>query len=260
MDRDSRRMRGERPFVFSNMKTGEGLAEIIAFIWTARAAAVRCCSPAAARKRRHRPNRHAGTDTRPRRDRRLTRCAELLGRSALALRDGARFSHSRQDHRPPGRYRRGGQGRPGAGQARSGDSALSATAAAAQLELAAADLQRFAICGRRTSSARRRSTARKPPSGSAGAGRTGAQPVRLYRSARRSGRRRRPDLGEVGQVVAAGQTVMRLARADTLEVAISIPEARMPGARALGTAEVSLWADAGRYRERCASCRRWPTR
>jgi multidrug efflux system membrane fusion protein len=33
---------------------------------------------------------------------------------------------------------------------------------------------------------------------------------------------------EVGQVVAAGQTVMRLARADTLEVAISIPEARMP--------------------------------
>ncbi|HRF72263.1 MAG TPA: urease accessory protein UreG [Accumulibacter sp.] len=32
MDRDSRRMRGERPFVFSNMKTGEGLPEIIAFI------------------------------------------------------------------------------------------------------------------------------------------------------------------------------------------------------------------------------------
>jgi urease accessory protein len=32
MDRDSRRMRGERPFVFSNMKTGQGLNEIIAFI------------------------------------------------------------------------------------------------------------------------------------------------------------------------------------------------------------------------------------
>ncbi|KFB66971.1 urease accessory protein UreG [Candidatus Accumulibacter vicinus] len=32
MDRDSRRMRGERPFVFSNMKTGQGLSEIIAFI------------------------------------------------------------------------------------------------------------------------------------------------------------------------------------------------------------------------------------
>ena len=32
MDSDSRRMRGARPFVFSNMKTGAGLAEIIAFI------------------------------------------------------------------------------------------------------------------------------------------------------------------------------------------------------------------------------------
>jgi len=32
MDRDARKMRGERPFVFSNMKTGQGLAEIIAFI------------------------------------------------------------------------------------------------------------------------------------------------------------------------------------------------------------------------------------
>jgi urease accessory protein len=32
MDRDARRMRGERPFVFSNMKTGEGLAAIIEYI------------------------------------------------------------------------------------------------------------------------------------------------------------------------------------------------------------------------------------
>ncbi len=32
MERDSRRMRGERPFVFSNMKTGQGLAAIIDFI------------------------------------------------------------------------------------------------------------------------------------------------------------------------------------------------------------------------------------
>ena len=32
MDRDARRMRGERPFVFSNLKSGEGLAEIIGFI------------------------------------------------------------------------------------------------------------------------------------------------------------------------------------------------------------------------------------
>jgi urease accessory protein len=34
MDRDARVQRGPRPFVFSNLKTGHGLAEIIAFIET----------------------------------------------------------------------------------------------------------------------------------------------------------------------------------------------------------------------------------
>jgi urease accessory protein len=32
MDRDARRMRGDRPFVFSNLKTGEGLDAIVAFV------------------------------------------------------------------------------------------------------------------------------------------------------------------------------------------------------------------------------------
>jgi urease accessory protein len=32
MDRDAKKMRGERPFVFSNMKTKQGLDDIIAFI------------------------------------------------------------------------------------------------------------------------------------------------------------------------------------------------------------------------------------
>jgi len=32
MERDASRMRGERPFVFSNLKTGQGLPEIIAFV------------------------------------------------------------------------------------------------------------------------------------------------------------------------------------------------------------------------------------
>ena len=32
MDRDAKRMRGERPFLFSNMKTGQGLEEIVSFI------------------------------------------------------------------------------------------------------------------------------------------------------------------------------------------------------------------------------------
>jgi urease accessory protein len=34
MDRDTRRMRGERAFQFSNLKTGQGLAEIVRFIET----------------------------------------------------------------------------------------------------------------------------------------------------------------------------------------------------------------------------------
>jgi urease accessory protein len=32
MDRDAKRMRGERPFVFTNLKTEAGLAEVISFI------------------------------------------------------------------------------------------------------------------------------------------------------------------------------------------------------------------------------------
>jgi urease accessory protein len=34
MDRDARKMRGERPFVFSNLKTGQGLDRILGFIET----------------------------------------------------------------------------------------------------------------------------------------------------------------------------------------------------------------------------------
>jgi urease accessory protein len=32
MDRDARKMRGERPFVFTNLKSGEGLAGVIEFV------------------------------------------------------------------------------------------------------------------------------------------------------------------------------------------------------------------------------------
>jgi urease accessory protein len=32
MDRDAKKMRGSRPFVFTNLKTGQGLGEVIAFI------------------------------------------------------------------------------------------------------------------------------------------------------------------------------------------------------------------------------------
>jgi len=64
-------------------------------------------------------------------------------------------------------------------------------------------------------------------------------------------------LAEVGQVVTAGQPVFRLARPDTLEVAIAIPESRLAEARRYGAehaAEITLWADGekkyrGRLRE-----------
>jgi len=32
MDRDAKKMRGEKPFYFSNLKQNEGLPEIIAFV------------------------------------------------------------------------------------------------------------------------------------------------------------------------------------------------------------------------------------
>jgi urease accessory protein len=34
MDRDARKMRGERPFVFTNLKTGHGLETVVRFIET----------------------------------------------------------------------------------------------------------------------------------------------------------------------------------------------------------------------------------
>jgi membrane fusion protein, multidrug efflux system len=48
---------------------------------------------------------------------------------------------------------------------------------------------------------------------------------------------------EVGQVVAAGQTVMKLARTDDREVIISIPENRLSELSAARQIDISLWAD-----------------
>ena len=61
-------------------------------------------------------------------------------------------------------------------------------------------------------------------------------------------------LVEVGQVVAAGQTVMKLARTDDREVVISIPENRLAELSAAREIAISLWADPtksyqGRVRE-----------
>ena len=32
MDRDAKKMRGDRPFVFTNLKTGQGLDQVVQFI------------------------------------------------------------------------------------------------------------------------------------------------------------------------------------------------------------------------------------
>lgn len=61
-------------------------------------------------------------------------------------------------------------------------------------------------------------------------------------------------LAEAGQVVAAGQPVMRLARTDEKEVLISIPESRLAATRQAKSVAVRLWANPektyrGRVRE-----------
>lgn len=53
-------------------------------------------------------------------------------------------------------------------------------------------------------------------------------------------------LAEAGQVVSAGQPVMRIARPEEKEVAIAIPESRLAEIRTAKDISVSLWADPGR--------------
>ena len=53
---------------------------------------------------------------------------------------------------------------------------------------------------------------------------------------------------EVGQVVSAGQLIVRVARLDELEAVVSIPESRIDADRK-AMATVTLWADDGRVYE-----------
>jgi len=52
---------------------------------------------------------------------------------------------------------------------------------------------------------------------------------------------------EVGQVLAAGQAVFRLARTDEKEVVINVPENRLEDLRTADTLKISLWAKPGVY-------------
>lgn len=51
---------------------------------------------------------------------------------------------------------------------------------------------------------------------------------------------------EVGQVVAAGQTVVRLARGAEKEILIAVPENRLPEVQAAQRIEITLWAAPGK--------------
>ena len=133
------------------------------------------------------------------------------------------------------------------------DTALSASAAAAQHQLAEADARRYLELRRQNFVSQAALDSRETALQAAAAQSDLARNQSAYTVLKAD----QPGvvgqvLAEVGQVVSPGQAVFRVARADTLEVAIAIPESRLAEARAAsatGRAEVTLWADdALRYR------------
>lgn len=128
------------------------------------------------------------------------------------------------------------------------DSALSASAAQAQLDLASADLARHRELRARNFVSQAALDAKETSykSAKAQADLTRNQTDYTVLRADHAGVVEAV-AADVGQVVAAGQTVVRIARTDALEVAVAIPEARLP--LRLKDAEVSLWsAPEARYR------------
>lgn len=125
-----------------------------------------------------------------------------------------------------------------------GDTALALTAAMAALDQARSDLQRYRQLRVKNfvseAALESRETAFKAAQAQADLARNQASYTVL--KAEQAG-----VIGvisaEVGQVVSAGQAVMRLARPDTLEAAIAIPESRMPALRLQQPATIGLWAD-----------------
>jgi urease accessory protein len=63
MDRDARRMRGDRPFVFTNLKSGEGLGEVIAWLEGERAHGLTASgTPASRPSSSHEHHHHHNTE------------------------------------------------------------------------------------------------------------------------------------------------------------------------------------------------------
>jgi len=124
------------------------------------------------------------------------------------------------------------------------DTTLSAAAARAQLELAEADVRRYReLRGRNfvsSSALDAKETAFKTAKAQAD--------LAINQSSYTSLRADQTGVvesvaAEAGQVVAAGQTVLRLARTDELEVAIAIPESRRAAVRLQQAATIRLWSD-----------------
>ena len=126
------------------------------------------------------------------------------------------------------------------------DLALSATAAQAQFELAEADVRRFRELQAKQFVSQAALDAKETAYRAALAQADLARNQSAYGALRADqGGVVAQVLAEAGQVVSAGQVVLRLARADAPEVAIAIPESRMREIRPGMEAEVALWADEG---------------
>jgi len=122
------------------------------------------------------------------------------------------------------------------------DSALSASAANAQFDLASADVRRYRELRAKNFVSQAALDAKETTFKSAKAQAELARNQSDYTVLRADHAGVVEAVAaEVGQVVAAGQTVIRVARTDALEVAISIPESRLP--ERFKEAEVTLWAD-----------------
>ena len=123
------------------------------------------------------------------------------------------------------------------------DSALSASAANAQLDLASADLARYRELRSKNFVSQAALDAKETSFKSAKAQAELARNQRDYTVLRADHAGVVEAVAaEVGQVVAAGQTVVRVAHTDALEVAVAIPESRLP--ERLKDAQITLWADA----------------
>lgn len=126
------------------------------------------------------------------------------------------------------------------------DTALQAGAAEAQYQLAEADAKRYRELRARgfvsQAALDAKETALKAAAAQAGLARNQAAYTTLR--ADRNGVVA-ATLAEAGQVVGAGQTVVRVAQEGEREVAISVPESQLAGVKLGAPAETTLWAGDG---------------